>query len=334
MKFTDIQGNADVVKALAGMVDSSRIPHAIMLHEDDGGGAVPIAHAFLQYLYCQHKSNGDSCGECPSCNKISKLIHPDIRYIFPVNSGTSADCLAQWRELVTDKPYFRESELGEALGIEGKNSMIKVDEAKGVLDTLAFSALERGYRTVMVYLPEKMNREAANRLLKSIEEPPALTEFILITHDPDKVLPTIKSRCLRIRVAPPDGRIASGVEPEFEPLLEQWLGAVASKDLLSALDTADAIAALPSREKAAGFCAYAAARLRYVFLYQQKLDILARVPSEEEGVLRSWAAALPKAFVRKATEALGESRAMIEHNVSVKIVFTDLTDKLYIFATR
>ena len=123
MRFADITGNEDVVKALAGMVDSGKIPHAIMLHEDDGGGAFPLAQAFLQYLYCKNRSGGDSCGSCPSCGKVSKLIHPDIHYIFPVNTGRSVDFAAQWRELVQTNPNFTENELGEALGIEGKTAL-------------------------------------------------------------------------------------------------------------------------------------------------------------------------------------------------------------------
>ena len=152
------------------MVDSGKVPHAIMFHEDDGGGGVPIALAFLQYLFCKDKAGGDSCGACPSCNKISKLIHPDVHFIYPVNTGASTDFAAQWRELVLSNPVFTENDLREALGIEGKNAMIKVDEAKTVLDILSLYALERGYRALVMYLPEKMNKEAANRLLKAVEE--------------------------------------------------------------------------------------------------------------------------------------------------------------------
>ena len=91
MRFADIAGNEEVVRALAGMVDSGKIPHAIMLHEDDGGGAFPIVQAFLQYVYCKNREGGDSCGACPSCGKVSKLIHPDVHYIYPVNTGSSTE---------------------------------------------------------------------------------------------------------------------------------------------------------------------------------------------------------------------------------------------------
>ncbi len=329
MKFADISGNESVVKALVGMVDSDRVPHAIMLHEDDGGGAMAIAQAFLQYLYCQHRSNGDSCGVCSTCNKVSKLIHPDIHYIFPVNSGTSSDYLPKWRGLFLSNPYFTENELSEALEIEGKNSMIKVEEARGVLDTLVFSALERGYRSVVVYLPEKMNAEASNRLLKAVEEPPEKTEFILVTHSPDSVLQTIRSRCQLIRIAPPPGpakSVAQGDDPElFQGLMTALLG----KNLLAALDIADSLAALPSRERAKNFCAYAAERLRYVFLYQQSMDSLVRVAPQDADLLQTWATSLPKNFPQKACDALSRAKSLIDRNVNLKILFTDLADTLY-----
>ena len=329
MRFADITGNEDVVKALSGMVDSGKIPHAIMLHEDDGGGAFPLAQAFLQYLYCKNRSGGDSCGSCPSCGKVSKLIHPDIHYIFPVNTGRSVDFAAQWRELVQTNPSFTENELGEALGIEGKTAMIKVEEAKTVLDVLSLYALERGYRALVIYLPEKMNREAANRLLKAVEEPPEKTQFILITHSPDAVLPTISSRCLRIRVMPKKGVFRSVGQGEDPEILRRLMQAVLARDLGAALEAAENAAALPSRERAKGFCRYAAERLRFVFLLQQGLESLVEVPETEMAELRDWAKRCPKTFPRKAADALGRAQGLIERNVNVKILFTDLADRLY-----
>ena len=134
MTFSDIQGNEEVKAAFRTMVDSGRIPHAILLHEDDGGGAMPLVLAFLQYLYCEHRSGGDACCSCPSCNRVSKLIHPDIHFIFPSSAGTSsADWAPKWRPLLASNPSFTENELAEALGIEGKSLVIAVSEAKALL---------------------------------------------------------------------------------------------------------------------------------------------------------------------------------------------------------
>lgn len=320
MRFSDITANEDVLRALSGMVDSGKIPHAIMLHEDDGGGAVGLANAFLQYLYCKSRSGGDSCGECPSCNRISKLIHPDVHYIFPVNAGNlSVNFAKQWRELVLGNPVFTENDLTEALGIEGKSSLIAVGEAKAMLETLSLSALEGGYRSVVIYLPEKMNQEAANRLLKVIEEPPRLTQFVLITHSPEKILQTIASRCQRIRVMPCSGLRKTRVEfPEFDTLMD----ALVRKDLSAALEASDALAALPSRESAKSFCVFAGERLRDIFLAQQGLS----AADERTGRLAS---SLKKTFPRTALQAFDRARMLIERNVNLKILFTDLANRLY-----
>ena len=196
MIFDETIGNGDVRKALAGMVGSGRVPHALMFYENDGCGALLLALGFLECL--------------TGSQKVGRLIHPDVHFIFPVTKGskvttdkpTSESYLQYWRELVKANPYFLENDLNEALGIEGKSSVIAIAEARFIIDKLSFHSLEGGYKAVVVYLPEKMNKDTANRLLKSIEEPPEMTQFIFITHAPEKVLTTISSRCQGIRVLP------------------------------------------------------------------------------------------------------------------------------------
>lgn len=327
MKFADIQGNAELCSALAGMVDSGRIPHAILLHEEDGGQGVAVAIAFLQYLYCNSRSEGDSCAVCPSCNRVSKFIHSDVHPVFPVTSGnTSRNFLDQWRELVLRDPSFTEEDLNEALGIEGKSSVIAVAQAKEILDILSLSALEGGYRSILMYLPEKMNTEAANRLLKIIEEPPQKTEFVLVTHSPEKVLPTIASRCQRLRVRP-SGKSSRKLNDSYSELFRSLMDALDSRDLCSALDAADGISALGSRENAKAFCKFAAESLRNVFVIQQGLDKIAVNPGEDE---YRWASSFRKTFAREALGAFSRAERLIERNVNQKIIFTELAGKLYI----
>lgn len=326
MKFAQVQGNAGVVSAFVGMVDSGRIPHAILLHEDDGGGAFPLAMAFLQYLYCGNRGDSDSCGLCPGCNKIEKFIHPDIHFILPLTASASSSAfIGQFRELARTNPCFTEEELGEALGIEAKSSVIAVTQAKEIIQTLSLSALEGGYRAVVIYLPEKMNAEAANRLLKIIEEPPLKTQFVLITHAPEKVMQTIASRCQRIRVVPPKRGIRKANET-YEQLLEALMEALISRNLMQVLEAADSIAALPSRENAKAFCKFAAGSMRTVFLLQQGLESLAADASESE---RNWASACRKTFARETLASLGRAHKYIERNVNQKIVFADMACRLF-----
>jgi len=311
MTFAEIQGNEELCRALSGMVSSGQIPHAIMLHEDDGGGGMCIALAFLQQLY--------------GSDKVSKFIHPDIYFVCPVSGSEISESYSRfWRPLIAENPSFTSKELGEALGMEAKNAIISVKESRYILDKLSLSALEGGYRSVIIYLPEKMNQEAANSLLKAIEEPEPLTQFIFITHAPEMVLPTIASRCQRLRVLPVNRLTVS--DENFEKLLSSLMAAFAAADLPSALDLADELAALPSRESAKSFCRYASERFRAVFLIRQKLSSLA---GTDDASANGWAAACKPSFPRTALAVLSRAVMLLDRNVNVKILFTDLVCNLY-----
>ncbi|MBP5397165.1 MAG: hypothetical protein J6Y32_00815 [Bacteroidales bacterium] len=213
MRFADIIGYEDLKKALVGMADASRVPHALLLYENEGCGAVPLALAFSQYLACEHPINGDSCGVCPSCNRMQKLIHPDLHFVFPVNAGSksgktaakdlsSAFYMEDFRGLLRSNPWFMEAQLSETLGLETKTWDINVLEARELSRELSLSAVENGWKTVLFYLPETLNVAAANKLLKLVEEPPEKTLFLFVTHQPSKVLQTIFSRCQSLRLPP------------------------------------------------------------------------------------------------------------------------------------
>ena len=210
MRFADIIGNSHVSKAFVSMADTGRVAHAMLLYENEGCGARALALAYVQYLNCANPSGGDSCGECPSCRQMAKLVHPDVHFVFPVNKGpkasdekpTSESYIKYWRELVLANPYFMESDLQKAIGIESKTGLIAVAEANSILTKLSLTAVSGGYKAVIFYLPEKMNQQTANMLLKMVEEPPEKTLFLFITHAPEKVLQTIFSRCQSVRVLP------------------------------------------------------------------------------------------------------------------------------------
>ena len=318
-------GNEEVVKALHQMVESGRVPHAMLLHEDDGGGAFPVVLNFLEELY----------GGNP---RVARLIHPDIHFVFPVagsDKPVSLQYIGPFRELVLQNPYFFENELYAAIGIEGKQSNISVNEARSILDRLSLSAVEGGYRTVVMYLPEKMNAQAANALLKMVEEPPQQTLFLLITHAPEKVLVTIASRCLHLRVQPlspeADAQVHSQEAAGNTVLLDLFhdlLDAVVARDLLKALETGEAVADLKVREQQKAFCKLASEDLRRVFMLQ-KMQPLASLPAGTEEYYRPMAQSLKPTFARRGMEALDRALLLIERNVNQKILFTDLVNQLY-----
>lgn len=294
---------------LAGMVASGRVPHAIMLSEPDGGPAFGIALRFLTRLYGE-------AGE-----RVAKLIHPDVHFIFPVTSpNTSSALMPQFRSLASANPAFTEAELNAALGIEGKSSLIAVAEAKEVLSSLSLSALEGGWCSVVIYLPEKMNQETANRLLKSIEEPSKRTVFVMITHAPEKVLQTIWSRCQHFQL----GDELKAPDFDSPELLDALMDALASHDLCAALNVGESISALPSRESAKAFCKFAGDAMRNLFVAQQGL----KLPVTASGRAEEWAPRFKKTFPRAASACFDKAWRLVDRNVNTKIVFTDLVDKL------
>ena len=321
-----VYGNEEVVSTLHRMVESGRIPHAMLLHEDDGGGAFPIVINFLEALY----------GGNP---RVGKLIHPDIHFVFPVagsDKPVSVQFIGAFRELLLQNPYFYENELYAAIGIEGKQSNISVNEARSILDRLSLTAVEGGYRTVVMYLPEKMNVQAANALLKMVEEPPQKTLFLLITHAPEKVLVTISSRCLHMRVQPlsPEAeeqvhaREAAGNTVLLD-LFHDLLDALAARDLLKALETGEAVADIKVREQQKNFCRLAGEDLRRIFMLQKQQTQLVRIPGGSEDYYGKMAQRLKPTFARRALAALDRALLLIERNVNQKILFTDLVNQLY-----
>ena len=348
MRFSEIIGNEVVAKALASMADSGRVAHAMLLYENEGSGALPLALAYLQYLNCEDRQDGDSCGECPSCRQMAKLIHPDVHFVFPVNKGpkstddkpVSESYIRYWRELALADPYFKEADLQKAIGIESKSGLIAVAEAKSIITRLSLAPVYDGYKAVVFYLPEKMNQETANRLLKMVEEPPEKTLFLFITHAPEKVLQTIFSRCQSIRVMPltkEEQRAVDAMKPQSEDedavvymdLFSDLLRAVVMRDLTSALECGESMASLESREKQKAFCAFAADCLRKIFLVQQKLPQIASVSDGDQEFYEEMAQKCPKGFCVKAVTNIEKVVAMIDRNVNSKILFCDLVNRMF-----
>lgn len=340
MRFSDIKGNESVVQVLRNMADGARVPHALLFYENPGAGGLAIATAFLQYLNCAHPVNGDSCGECPSCRQIAKLVHPDVHYVFPVNSGdviksdhpVSDMAIKEFRELFAENPYFNEQELYAALGIDSKSGNISVFEAKEILSKLSLSAVTDGYKAILMYLPERMNIASANKLLKILEEPPSKTIFILVTQNPEEVMSTIYSRCQGIRIIPFDRSqlVASVVSEDITNEWNRLLRAIMDKKLLAALDCADSISQWSNREKQKSFCVYASEQLRKIFLYSRHLEDIAYADASDDTFIREASTVLSSKFCMRAITNIDKAAHLIGRNVSSKMVFTDLVNRMYV----
>ena len=204
MRFADITGQEDLKRHLTQSVDAGRVSHAQLFTGTAGSGALAVAVAYVQYLCCRHRSGGDSCGECPDCRQIAALAHPDLHLVFPVNkqgkkSGEvmrSDEFLPQFRALFAERGgYFSPQDWYDRLDL-GKTlkGMIAAREADEIIRKLSFKSFESEYKIVVVWLAERMNTQAANKLLKILEEPWDKTLFLLLSASPEQLLPTIVSR--------------------------------------------------------------------------------------------------------------------------------------------
>jgi DNA polymerase-3 subunit delta' len=222
MLFGEIIGQREVKQRLLNMVREDRTPHALMLFGPGGTGKLALAVAMAQYLACGNRGDEDSCGTCPSCIKFAKLVHPDLHFVVPVLTAgkvtgppVSDDFIETWRQTLLSDIYVTESIWYEAIGAENKQGIINVKESESIIRKLSFKPYESDYKMMVIWLPEKMNLPAANKLLKLIEEPPDKTLILMVSEHTDRIIPTILSRTQLIHVPPlSDAEIREGLSKE------------------------------------------------------------------------------------------------------------------------
>lgn len=197
MLFNQIIGQEHIKKHLRISAENGRIPHAQLFVGKEGSGTLPMAIAYAQFLLCNFSDNAEVCNL-----KCNKLQHPDLHFAFPVTSNdnvkkhpVSSLFLNEWRAFIATQPYGSLFNWLQHIGVENKQGLIGVDEAEEVVKKLKLKSFEGGFKVMIIWMAEKMNIAAANKLLKLIEEPPEKTVFILITENEEQIINTIKSRC-------------------------------------------------------------------------------------------------------------------------------------------
>ncbi|WP_053976532.1 DNA polymerase III subunit [Mangrovimonas xylaniphaga] len=209
MLFSDILGQEHLKSHLTQSVDNGRIAHAQLFIGPEGCGTLPMAIAYAQYILCKNQ-NSENEGGNEACNlKFKNLSHPDLHFAFPVATNdkvkshpVSSHFLEEWRQLVAEQPYGNLFDWYKLLGIDNKQGQIGVDEAQDIVKALSLKSYEGGYKVMLIWMADKMNTAAANKLLKLIEEPPSKTIFILIAEDEEQIINTIKSRCQILHFPP------------------------------------------------------------------------------------------------------------------------------------
>ena len=209
MLFSEILGQEHIKKHLTQSVDNGRVAHAQLFVGNEGCGTLPMAIAYAQYLLCTN-TNGENNTGNDACNlKFNNFSHPDLHFAFPVTTSDKAKShpisshyLEEWRHLLKEQPYANLFDWYKLLGVDNKQGQIGVDEAQDIVKALSLKAYEGGYKVMLIWMAEKMNTAAANKLLKLIEEPPNKTIFILIAEDEEQIINTIKSRCQILHFPP------------------------------------------------------------------------------------------------------------------------------------
>ncbi|RLD20446.1 MAG: DNA polymerase III subunit delta [Bacteroidetes bacterium] len=210
MRFSDIHGLELTKKQLITSVQRNQVAHAQLFSGVEGSALLPMALAYATYLNCTNPTDEDACGECSSCSKNAKFVHPDVHFVYPVSSTekiTGKDVISRsylpaWREFLLASPYGTTIDWALVFGGENKNLNISKEESRQIIEALSLKAFEGKYKVMLIWMPEYLHPNAANGILKILEEPAANTVFLLVSPQKEKLLGTIRSRTQLMRIPP------------------------------------------------------------------------------------------------------------------------------------
>ncbi|KFF19510.1 DNA polymerase III subunit [Flavobacterium hydatis] len=202
MQFSEILGQDYIKNHLVKSASSGRIPHAQLFIGPEGSGTLPAAIAYAQYILCGNTGSDNENGNA-SCNlKFQSISHPDLHFIYPTvttedvkTKPKSLDFIQDWRNFIQETPYGGLFDWYKILGVQNKQGEIRVEDAQEVLKSLSLKSYEGGYKIMIIWMADKMNIAASNKLLKLLEEPSDKTIFILISENEESIIQTIRSRC-------------------------------------------------------------------------------------------------------------------------------------------
>ena len=208
MRFIDIHGLESTKSLLRAAVKSNHVAHAQLFAGKPGAPALSMALAYATFLNCENPTEEDACGECPSCSKNQKFVHPDVHFIFPASTTKNISLkdveslmfLKEWRSFLLTTPFGNLQDWSEIYGGEGKQASIRAKEKKTIINALSLKAFEGKYKIMIIWHPELMHKNAANGILKVLEEPPDNSLFLLVSESPDQLLTTIISRTQRLDI--------------------------------------------------------------------------------------------------------------------------------------
>lgn len=368
MRFADVIGQERVKRHLLEMVHSGRLPHALMFCGPQGAGKLPLALAFARYLLCEYPGADEACHYCNGCRMLDNWTHPDLHFSFPVykrkstDRPVSDDFIAPWREQLCADPYFDIETWLSDIKAENQQIVHYVYESDALQRKLALKSNQGGKKVVILWLPERMLVEMANKLLKLIEEPPLGTHFLLVTEDSENVLGTIQSRVQCVHVpalgaqemaqalmqrhgvgqseAEMYARVAQGnyvkalkmlasedEERQFFDLFVQLMRKCYMRDIREMRKWADS-AAEQGRERQKRMLDFFQRMLRENFIYNFRQPQLNYQTLEESRFSTNFARFINERNVITIMEELSDAQRDIGQNVNARMVFFDLALKM------
>lgn len=366
MNFSQIPGQKETISRFIRSVKEERVSHAQLLSGPEGCGSLALALAYAKYVSCENRSESDSCGSCKSCVKYDKMIHPDLHFVFPVikdKKGTepvSDSYIEEWREFVNKSPWFTLNNWLNYIDVGNAQGLIFASEASEIIKKLSLKTFESDFKIMIIWLPEKMHLATANKLLKMIEEPPEKTLFLLVSEEPDKVIPTILSRCQQVKIPGFTGneisdylvarfrtdpgkasgiaRVSNGNIIRAVELLENEDSSIRNldyfkslmrfawkRDIISIINWSEEIAGT-GRESQKNFISYALRILRenLMLSLDQLKNSIVFLAGEEASFSNNFHPFINQNNIYPLTEEFNLAYSHVEANGNAKIIFLDL----------
>lgn len=356
MLFSEIPGLNEIKKHLINSVKTNHVAHALLFDGEAGSAALPMALAFATYINCINPSETDACGICPTCQKISKIAHPDFLFAYPTAGGKkvlSENFIKEWRSFIQNNPFGTLSEWLEEIDIKQGN--IPVEESRQIIQNLSLKSYEGGYKIVLIWMVEAMGQSAANALLKILEEPPEKTLFLLVTANINRLLTTIISRTQRVAIRNSNSEeltqfltksrnlseerakqiyfLSEGNINKALEILEQkdqnektwfanWMRYCYAFDLGKLIPLADEFDSL-TKESQKGLLDYGLKIIREIYLQCVGTESLIKLEGDELQFVQKFSKVFKFENIGQISDLISEAQMLIERNVRAKIVFLD-----------
>lgn len=346
VQFKEVIGQRALINRLTQIIDAGRVSHAQLFLGRTVCGSLAIAVAYAQYLNCQNRQHfadttthdglrADSCGECPSCKKYRELTHPDLHFLFPnvaaANSKKKASAAMYQEEfrdfMLQHRQYGTLDQWYEHLHVEKQQGFIREADADDAISILSRKSYEAAYKTMLIWMPERMNQDAANTLLKTLEEPTPNTLMLLVGESSERLLATVVSRVQQVNVPPlPPAQLAtvsSEDNAEQAALFVNWMRMLFRLNMQQLSTWVDQASAL-GRERQKRFLLYAQDSVRACLMTH-----VTGVPLDRDFGDEKFNASFPTMVTERNADglctALDEALRAIEGNAYAKIALMELS---------